>query len=129
MSATSKYRAALEASTQDNPTTNNVTPLRPALPMTLAAQAPKSYKYPIYSGLTVTQPSRFVEGDARGSLAGLSPVIEVAEKEAAPLFSVAVLRDDRLIVPHGDTMLYAGDEVVVLVTDESEAEVRELLIG
>jgi len=118
MSATSKYRAALEASIQDNPTTNNVTPVRPALPMTLAAQAPKAYKYPIYSGLTVTQPSRFVEGDARGSLAGLSPVIEVAEKEAAPLFSVAVLRDD---LQPGESATrgaaHAGVQAIVLDVD------------
>ena len=42
---------------------------------------------------------------------------------------VAVLRKDRLIVPRGDTMLRAGDEVVVLVTSESEDEVKRLLTG
>lgn len=40
---------------------------------------------------------------------------------------VAVLRKDRLIVPRGDTLLRAGDEVVVLVTTESEEEVNRLL--
>ena len=33
------------------------------------------------------------------------------------------------IVPRGDTMLRAGDEVVVLVTSESEDEVKRLLTG
>jgi trk system potassium uptake protein TrkA len=42
---------------------------------------------------------------------------------------VAVLRKDRLIVPRGDTMLRAGDEVIVLVTSESEDEVKQLLTG
>lgn len=40
---------------------------------------------------------------------------------------VAVLRNERLIVPRGDTMLRAGDEVIVLVTTESEDEVNRLL--
>jgi trk system potassium uptake protein TrkA len=40
---------------------------------------------------------------------------------------VAVLRADRLIVPRGDTMLRAGDEVLVLVTTDSEDEVNRLL--
>jgi trk system potassium uptake protein TrkA len=40
---------------------------------------------------------------------------------------VAVLRSDRLIVPRGDTMLRSGDEVIVLVTSESEEAVKELL--
>jgi trk system potassium uptake protein TrkA len=42
---------------------------------------------------------------------------------------VAVLRQDRVVVPRGDTVLYAGDEVLVLVTDESEEEVRGILVG
>jgi trk system potassium uptake protein TrkA len=42
---------------------------------------------------------------------------------------VAVLRKERLIVPRGDTMLRAGDEVIVLVTSESEDEVNRLLTG
>jgi trk system potassium uptake protein len=42
---------------------------------------------------------------------------------------VAVLRQGSVVVPRGDTVLYRGDEVVVLVTDESEDEVRRLLVG
>lgn len=40
---------------------------------------------------------------------------------------VAVLRNGRLIVPRGDTLLRAGDEVIVLVTTDSEDEVNRLL--
>ncbi len=42
---------------------------------------------------------------------------------------VAVIRKERVIVPRGDTVLRSGDEVIVLVTDDSEDEVRALLIG
>ncbi len=42
---------------------------------------------------------------------------------------VAVVRDDRLVVPRGDTVLQAGDEVLVLVTADAEQAVRSLLIG
>jgi trk system potassium uptake protein TrkA len=42
---------------------------------------------------------------------------------------VAILRADRVIVPRGDSTLYEGDEVLVLVTDESEEEVRQILVG
>ena len=42
---------------------------------------------------------------------------------------VAVLRSERIIVPRGDTVLRAGDEVLVLVTDESEESVRHLLVA
>jgi len=41
---------------------------------------------------------------------------------------VAVIRKDHVIVPRGDTILYAGDEVVALVTPDSEAEVTALLV-
>lgn len=42
---------------------------------------------------------------------------------------VAVVRSDRLVVPRGDTVLQAGDEVLVLVTAEAESTVQALLIG
>jgi trk/ktr system potassium uptake protein len=42
---------------------------------------------------------------------------------------VAILRQDRVVVPRGDTVLYGGDEVIVMVTDESEDGVRAILIG
>ena len=42
---------------------------------------------------------------------------------------VAVVRDDRLIVPRGDTRLAIGDEVLVLVTADAEDMVQQLLVG
>ncbi len=42
---------------------------------------------------------------------------------------VAVVRDDRLVVPRGDTVLSAGDEVLVLVTGDAEPAVQHLLVG
>jgi trk system potassium uptake protein TrkA len=42
---------------------------------------------------------------------------------------VAVIRKDRLIVPRGDTIVRGGDEVLVLVTLDSEDAVREILTG
>jgi trk system potassium uptake protein TrkA len=42
---------------------------------------------------------------------------------------VAIVRDRRIVVPRGDTVLDPGDEVLALVTRESEEEVKGLLIG
>jgi trk system potassium uptake protein TrkA len=42
---------------------------------------------------------------------------------------VAILRQDHVVVPRGDTPLLEGDEVLVLVTPDSEDAVRALLIG
>jgi trk system potassium uptake protein TrkA len=42
---------------------------------------------------------------------------------------VAVVRDDRLVVPRGDTVLGPGDEVLLLVTGESEPEVQRLFVA
>jgi trk system potassium uptake protein TrkA len=42
---------------------------------------------------------------------------------------VAVVRQDRLVVPRGDTVLGVGDEVMVLVTGEAEPAVQRLLVG
>ncbi len=41
---------------------------------------------------------------------------------------VAVIRDEHVVVPRGDTVLNEGDEVMVLVTPESENRVRALLV-
>ena len=40
---------------------------------------------------------------------------------------VAVIRERRVVVPRGDTPLHAGDEVIVLVTEDSEDDVRRIL--
>ncbi len=42
---------------------------------------------------------------------------------------VAVVRDRRVVVPRGDTTLLAGDEVIALVTVDSEDAVRRILVG
>ena len=42
---------------------------------------------------------------------------------------VAVLREERVIFPRGDTLLLPGDEVLVLVTPDSEADVQAILTG
>ena len=56
---------------------------------------------------------------AEGSPADGKQIVDLGVPRDATV--VAVLRADRLIVPRGDTVLRVGDEVVVLVTDESEA--------
>jgi len=42
---------------------------------------------------------------------------------------VAILRRDRVVVPHGDTVLRAGDEVIVLLAGDIDDEVKKVLIG
>jgi trk system potassium uptake protein len=64
---------------------------------------------------------------AAGSPADGKQIVDLGVPRDATV--VAVLRADRLIVPRGDTVVCVGDEVVVLVTDESEADVRALLVA
>ena len=42
---------------------------------------------------------------------------------------VAIVREEHLVVPRSDVRLAAGDEVVLLLTEESEEEVRALLVA
>ena len=42
---------------------------------------------------------------------------------------VAVVRDEHVVMPRGDTVFAAGDEVLAMVTPESEEEVRRILTG
>jgi trk system potassium uptake protein TrkA len=42
---------------------------------------------------------------------------------------VAIIRDDHVIVPRGDTVLRAGDEVLMLTSPEAEEEVVRKLLG
>lgn len=42
---------------------------------------------------------------------------------------VAIIRDRRVVVPRGDTVLDQGDEVIALVTEDSEEQVRRILVG
>ena len=64
---------------------------------------------------------------AEGSPADGRSIVELGFPRDATV--VAVLRAERLIVPRGDTVLRVGDEVLVLVTEESEEDVRAVLIG
>jgi len=69
---------------------------------------------------------------AEVTLAAGSPA---ADKEIAELglprdsTVVAVVRNDRVVVPRGDTLIRVGDEVLVLVTVDSEDDVRKILTG
>jgi len=42
---------------------------------------------------------------------------------------VAVIRERHVIVPRGETVMEPGDEVLVLVTPDSEGQVKALLVG
>ena len=42
---------------------------------------------------------------------------------------VAIVRDGRVVVPRGDTVLHPSDEVIALVTSASEGLVKDLLVG
>ena len=42
---------------------------------------------------------------------------------------VAIVRDGKVVVPRGDTVMAVGDEVLALVTPDSERQVQELLVG
>ena len=72
----------------------------------------------------------FEGGKARLAEVTLADGSPAADKEIVDLrlprdsTVVAVLRSDHVVVPRGDTVLRTGDEVLVLVTDESEGEVR-----
>ena len=66
------------------------------------------------------------------TLAPESPVIGKEIKEiSVPRDSVfaAILRDEHVIVPRGDSAFEVGDEVIALVTPDSEEGVRQLLTG
>jgi trk system potassium uptake protein TrkA len=42
---------------------------------------------------------------------------------------VAIVRENHVIVPRGDTVVQGGDEVLALVTSESEGAVKTILVG
>jgi trk system potassium uptake protein TrkA len=76
---------------------------------------------------------RFEGGMARlveVTLADNSPVVGKAIRDLEiprDATIVALLREDHLIVPRGDTVFETGDEVLALVTPDSEDTVRHLL--
>jgi trk system potassium uptake protein len=66
------------------------------------------------------------------TLAEDSPVIGPTIKELdvpRDATFVAVIREDHVVVPRGDTAFQAGDEVIALVTPDSEDEIRRMLTG
>ena len=64
---------------------------------------------------------------ASTSPAADSQIAELALPRDAAV--VAVVRDGAVIVPHPETVLRVGDEVLVLVTDETEDTARSVLVG
>lgn len=78
---------------------------------------------------------RFERGLARlveVTLAPDAPVVDQTIAEVAiprEATIVAILREDHLVVPRGETVFEAADEVLALVTPDSEDDLRELLTG
>lgn len=66
------------------------------------------------------------------TLADVSPAVgKLVSELGMPRDStlVAIVRDEHVIVPRGDTPLQAGDEVLVLLTPESESGVHDVFVG
>ena len=66
------------------------------------------------------------------TLAGASPAVGATVVDLGlPRDStvVAIIRDDHVVVPRGDTLMLAGDEVLALVTPDAEAAVRSAFVG
>ena len=66
------------------------------------------------------------------TLADSSPAVAVRIAELGvprDATIVAVIRDRHVIVPRGETVMQAGDEVLVLVTQDTEMAVKALLVG
>jgi trk system potassium uptake protein TrkA len=64
---------------------------------------------------------------AEGSPAAGKTIAELGVPRDATI--TAVIRDRHVIVPRGETVLAEGDEVLALVTPDSEDPVKRLLIG
>ena len=84
---------------------------------------------------TLVRLLHFAEGKAglvEVTLADGSPALERSISDLGmprDASVVAVVRERRVVVPRGDTVLLAGDEVIALVTSESEDAVRRILVG
>ena len=68
-----------------------------------------------------------VRGHPRRRLPGRRP--EIASSAPPDSTVVAIIREDHVVVPRGDTVLEAGDEVLALVTPDSEDAIRRMLTG
>jgi trk system potassium uptake protein TrkA len=64
---------------------------------------------------------------AEDSPAGATAIADLGIPREATV--VAVVRDDRLVVPRGDTVLQIGDEVLLLVTADAEDAIQTLFVG
>jgi len=64
---------------------------------------------------------------AEGSPAAGGTIADLGLPRGATV--VAVVREGRVVVPRGDTAVDVGDEVLLLVTGDSEDEVRRLLVA
>ncbi|MTA65779.1 MAG: TrkA family potassium uptake protein, partial [Actinobacteria bacterium] len=42
---------------------------------------------------------------------------------------VAIVRKEVVLVPESDTILRAGDEVMVLITEDAELAIQKILVG
>ena len=65
-------------------------------------------------------------------LAADSPAIDQALKDLAvprDATIVAIVRQEHVVMPRGDSIFEAGDEVLAMVTPDSEDEVRRILTG
>ena len=78
---------------------------------------------------------QFERGQARlveVTLAQNAPVVDRALKDIdmpRDATVVAVVRGEHVVMPRGDTTFEVGDEVLAMVTPESEDEVRRILTG
>jgi len=78
---------------------------------------------------------QFEGGQARlveVTLAEDSPVVAKAISEIdvpRDATFVAVVREEHVVMPRGDTVFQAGDEVLAMVPPDSEEQVREILTG
>jgi trk system potassium uptake protein len=66
------------------------------------------------------------------TLAEDAPVVDKAIRELdipRDATIVAVVRREHVVMPRGDTIFEAGDEVLAMVTGDSESDVREILTG
>jgi trk system potassium uptake protein TrkA len=55
------------------------------------------------------------------------PLAEIGVPRDATI--VAVVRAEHVVMPRGDTVFEPGDEVLAMVTPDSEEEVRRILTG
>ena len=91
----------------------------------------------VEEAVTVGSLVRLMEfGDARLVEVTLASTSPAADKQITQLqipreaTVVAVIRNDHVIVPRGDTVIQAGDEVMVLVTsDASEDDVKSIFVA